>query len=84
MQDIVIEYSSGVLQKALDISSRRGKLKSGGKPTGPPTAEDILSVIAKDPKKSLRVKELLTLQQEIKLTTERLEKDEEALAKLME
>ena len=84
MQEIAIEYATGVLKSALDLTSQRGRLKAGGKPLGPPTADDILAVVRKDPKKALRVKELLIMQKEIKMTTDKLEKDEEALAKLVD
>ena len=84
MQEIVIEYASGVLKQALELSAQRGRVKAGGKALGPPTADDVLTVIRNDPRKSQRVEELLIMQKEIKMTTEQLEKDEETLAKLVD
>eukprot|EP00890_Picochlorum_soloecismus_P002856 jgi/Picsp_1/3571/NSC_06408-R1_spermatogenesis-associated protein 20-like len=84
VEEIVIEYASGVLKQALELSAQRGRVKAGGKALGPPTADDVLMVIRKDPRKSQRVEELLIMQKEIKMTTEQLEKDEETLAKLVD
>lgn len=81
LQAIVIEYASGVLRKALDRGSQRGRLKAGGKPTGPPPVDDILAVVRSDSKKALRVKELLSMQNYVRDALRALEdKPEEALA----
>ena len=57
MQDIVIDYCSSLMQKAVDQASLRGnKLQ----------AEDILFLMRKDPRKFARCKELLTMNEEIK------------------
>lgn len=81
----MILYSTGVLKKALDLSAQRGRVRPGGKATGPPTADDILAIVRKDLRKSQRVEELLIMQKEIKMTTDHLEgKDEESLAKMVD
>ena len=66
-QEIVIEYSTGVLRKAMDLATLRGKSKPPLKGVGAVTAEDIMAVVRRDPKKYDRVKELLELQKELKL-----------------
>lgn len=66
MQEIVIEYASGVLRKSLDLASLRGKAKPPLKGIGAVTAEDIMVIVKKDPKKYERVKELFELQRELK------------------
>ena len=65
-QEIVIEYASGVLRKSMDLASLRGKSKPPLKGVGAVTAEDIMSIVKKDPKKFERVKELFELQKELK------------------
>lgn len=65
-QEIVIEYASGVLRKSLDLASLRGKSKPPLKGVGAVTAEDIIAIVKKDPKKFERVKELFELQKELK------------------
>lgn len=84
MQDIVIEYASGVLRSALDISTRRGRVNAAGKPTGAPTADDIVAVVRKDHKKTLRAKELLYLVRDIEAQSRKLDTSKEELAKLVE
>jgi len=64
------------------MASQRGRIKAGGKPTGPPAADDIFAVVRRDSKKALRMKELLIMQKEIKTETDKLEeKDEDVLVK---
>ncbi len=86
LQEIVIEYASGVLRKSLDLSSLRGKSKPPLKGVGAVTAEDIMAVVKKDPKKYERVKELFELQKELKEARATFENpdglDAEALASL--
>ena len=62
----MIEYANGVLKKSLDIASLRGKTKPPLKGIGSVAAEDIMSVVKRDPKKYERVRELFDLQKEIK------------------
>lgn len=66
MQEVVIEYASGVLKKAMDLAALRGKSKPPLKGTGAVTAEDVLTVVKTDSKKVDRVKELFDMQKEIK------------------
>lgn len=66
MQELVIEYANGVLLKAMDIASTRGKAKPPLKGIGAVTAEDILAVVQKDRKKVDRVKDLFDMQKEIR------------------
>ncbi|WPT12988.1 Transcription initiation factor TFIID subunit 13 [Picochlorum sp. SENEW3] len=84
LEELVIAYASGVLQESLDLASRRGRVKSNGKPLGPPTAEDVMTVVRRDGKKSNRVEELLIMQREIKVIQEMEKTDEESLAKLVQ
>lgn len=84
LEELVIAYASGVLQESLDLASRRGRVKSNGKALGPPTAEDVMTVVRRDGKKSNRVEELLIMQREIKVIQEMEKTDEESLAKLVQ
>lgn len=84
LEELVIAYASGVLQESLDLASRRGLVKSNGKALGPPTAEDVMTVVRRDGKKSNRVEELLIMQREIKVIQEMEKTDEESLAKLVQ
>lgn len=47
---------------------------------GPPTAEDVMTVVRKDSRKVRRVEELLLMQKEIKIIQDMEKTDEEALA----
>eukprot|EP00887_Chlorella_sp_A99_P004264 scaffold15.g4264.t1 len=66
VEDCVIEYATGLMQRAMDSAAARGRLKGGpqrGASVGP---EDILFLVRKEPKKYGRVKELLILAEELK------------------
>jgi transcription initiation factor TFIID subunit 13 len=77
VEDALVGYSVDILKSALDLSKQRGRIRSTGRPTGPPTAEDILTVVRKDPRKVARVEELLIMQQEIKVAQDSIEKQED-------
>ncbi|KAG7670819.1 hypothetical protein Ndes2526B_g01427 [Nannochloris sp. 'desiccata'] len=86
VEEIVIEYASGVFRKSLNLASLRGKSKPPLKGVGAVTAEDIMAIVKKDPKKFERVKELFELQKELKEARATFEipdgLDTEALASL--
>jgi hypothetical protein len=80
----VIDYAQGILQAALELNAKRGRVKaSNGKPLGVPSAEDIMTVVRHDGRKVQRVEELLIMQKEIKIIQEMEKTDEESLAKLL-
>lgn len=67
VEDILIDYLSNILHKALDASAQRGRIKPGQKaPANALNVDDILHIVRRDPKKYARVQELLLLQEEIK------------------
>jgi hypothetical protein len=74
VEDALVSYSVEILKAALDLSKQRGRMRSTGKPTGPPTAEDIVTVVRKDPRKVKRIEELMIMQQEIKVAQDTIEK----------
>ena len=81
VEDAVVAYSVQVLTSALHLAKQRGRVKaSTGKPMGPPTAEDVMTVVRKDSRKVRRVEELLIMQKEIKIIQDMEKTDEEALA----
>ena len=81
VEDAVVAYSVYVLTCALNLARQRGRIKaSTGKPMGPPTAEDVMTVVRKDSRKVRRVEELLIMQKEIKIIQDMEKTDEEALA----
>ena len=77
VEDALVSYSVDILRSALDLSKQRGRIRSTGRPTGPPTAEDIVTVVRKDPRKVARVEELLIMQQEIKVAHDTIERQED-------
>lgn len=81
VEDAVVSYAVRVLTSALNLAKQRGRVKaSTGKPMGPPTAEDVITVVRKDSRKVRRVEELLIMQKEIKIIQDMEKTDEEALA----
>lgn len=83
-QEIVIDYASGVLRKSMDLASLRGKSRPPLKGIGAVTAEDVMAVVRRDPKKYERVRELFDLQKELREARAGFDQDEEALKKLAE
>ena len=79
VEDALVSYSVEILKAALDLSKQRGRIRSTGKPTGPPTAEDIVTVVRKDPRKVKRIEELMIMQQEIKVAQDTIEKQVRAV-----
>lgn len=80
VEDCVIEYATGLMQRAMDSAAARGRLKGGpqrGASVGP---EDILFLVRKEPKKYGRVKELLILAEELKDARRMVDVQAEALA----
>ncbi|PSC70449.1 transcription initiation factor TFIID subunit 13-like [Micractinium conductrix] len=68
VEDVVLDYATTLLHKAMDSAAVRGKLRRPGAPgagaaVGP---EDILFLVRKDHKKYARAKELLIMDEEIK------------------
>ncbi|KAL4421814.1 hypothetical protein ABPG77_001603 [Micractinium sp. CCAP 211/92] len=68
VEDIVLDYATTLLHKAMDSAALRGKLRRPGAPGAGAAvgAEDILFLVRKDPKKYARAKELLIMDEEIK------------------
>lgn len=64
LQDLVIDYASGILKKALDVASLRSR--SAVKATV--SDADILTVVKQDPKKYDRLLELQRLKEELENT----------------
>jgi len=79
VEDALVSYSVEILKAALDLSKQRGRMRSTGKPTGPPTAEDVVTVVRKDPRKVKRIEELMIMQQEIKVAQDTIEKQVRAV-----
>lgn len=69
VEDIVVDYVTTMMHKAMDESSKRGKL----------TTEDLVYLVRKDPRKYGRVKELLFMNEEIKKAKRAFEQDDELL-----
>lgn len=73
-QDIVINYSNGLLRMALDVAAARGRVKPGkSAPGAVVTPDDIAALVRRDPKKITRLKEILSLQEEIAKARQGLE-----------
>jgi hypothetical protein len=77
VEDALVSYSAEILKSALELSRQRGRVRSTGKPSGPPLAEDVVTVVRKDPRKVKRIEELLIMQQEIKVAQDTIEKQED-------
>ena len=82
VEDALVSYSVDILKSALDLSKQRGRRRSTGKPTGPPTAEDVVTVVRKDARKVKRIEELLIMQQEIKVAQDTIEKQVRGMVSL--
>mmetsp|Transcript_998 Transcript_998/g.3052 ORF Transcript_998/g.3052 Transcript_998/m.3052 type:complete len:152 (-) Transcript_998:320-775(-) len=67
VEDIVVDYVTVMMHKAMDASMKRGKLDT----------EDLVQLVRKDPQKFGRVKELLVADSEIKAAKKSFEEDEE-------
>ncbi|GAB4817387.1 hypothetical protein N2152v2_004433 [Parachlorella kessleri] len=75
--EIVIDYVTSLLYKAMDSAVARGK---GGKgKVCPVGAEDIMFLVRKEPKKYARVRELLIKDEEIKNARKVFNEDEQDL-----
>ncbi|EFJ18208.1 hypothetical protein SELMODRAFT_106159 [Selaginella moellendorffii] len=74
MEDMMIEYITDMVHKAQEVSSKRGKL----------TTEDVMFLVRKDIRKYARVKELLSMNEELKRARKVLNEDldEQKLAAL--
>eukprot|EP00898_Chlorokybus_atmophyticus_P000215 jgi/Chlat1/1194/Chrsp115S01670 len=71
VEELVVDYLTDMMHKALDVSSRRGRLQT----------EDIIFLIRKDLRKYKRAQELLRMYEELKRVRKGFEVDETALAK---
>jgi hypothetical protein len=80
----VIDYASGVLRKSMDLASLRGKSRPPLKGIGAVVAEDVMSMVRRDPKKHERLKELFEVQKELRIARAGFDQDEEALRRLAE
>lgn len=70
VEDIVVDYITEMMHKAQDLAGSRGR----------PSTEDIMFLVRKDPRKYARVKELLSMNEELKRARKAFEVDEEKLA----
>uniref|UniRef100_A0AAD5DV64 Transcription initiation factor TFIID subunit 13 n=1 Tax=Chlorella ohadii TaxID=2649997 RepID=A0AAD5DV64_9CHLO len=82
VEDIVLDYASTLMRKAMDSAAERGKLR---KPNAPGAgtaigAEDVLFLVRKDPRKYARAKELLIMDEEIRKARQLVEDEEVARA----
>ncbi|KAK9762386.1 Transcription initiation factor TFIID subunit 13 [Basidiobolus ranarum] len=66
MEDLVIEYITGMCLQAAKVADRRGKVK----------VEDFKFALRKDPKKLTRVEELLYMSEDIRRAKQLFDKDE--------
>lgn len=67
VEDIVVDYVTVMMQRAVDASAKRGKLET----------EDLIRLVRKDPLKFGRVKELMAADAEIKAAKKTFEEDDE-------
>lgn len=82
VEDIVLDYASTLMRKAMDSAAQRGKLR-GVRMAGAGTAvgaEDVLFLVRKDPRKYARAKELLIMDEEIRKARQVVEDEEVARA----
>ncbi|KDD76570.1 hypothetical protein H632_c179p3 [Helicosporidium sp. ATCC 50920] len=86
VEDIVLEYTTALLGRALEGASGRAKARAGAR-GGVATAlgpEDILFLVRKDARKFSRVQELLSMQEEIKKAKSIVDVSPEEMAKLVD
>ncbi|KAL6777610.1 hypothetical protein ACKKBG_A14940 [Auxenochlorella protothecoides x Auxenochlorella symbiontica] len=85
VEDIVLEYTTRLLGRAVDSAAARGRVKPGSKSSVPVAIgpEDILFLVRKDSKKFARVRELLVMQEEIKKAKSIVDVSPEEMAKLV-
>ena len=63
VEDIVIEYATGLLHRAVDAAAERGRVRVGGRlAPGALAPEDLLALVRGDRRKAGRAAELLEMQ----------------------